>query len=336
MNKKTLTISAVIILLVVIVACAFSSSLLNVWSPQGRTEPVFNYNFAGISLHSLLSEEAQFVNDTDVNWIRIDIFEDVNSSIVNAKSYGFKVLGILDSWTMNYDLNFTITEWTNNVTYYVSRYADFVDAWEIWNEPANANVTLALCNLKLVDENGSIIQQNMSQIVDFYYSMTQTAYTIIRQYDPEAEIVLFGGLNLWSGGDPHLDVDKEFAKQLAAKGIQNYGDAISVHAYPWGKYNNISTWENYSESLSYYKMLFPNLEFWVTETGCPENQEGETIQAQYLSDAYDFFQGKVTHMFWYSLEDNSWEPDNFGLIGQNGTQRLAYFELQKINCKEKS
>lgn len=82
-------------------------------------------------------------------------------------------------------------------------------------------------------------------------------------------------------------------------------------------------------------MLFPNLEFWVTETGYPENQEGETIQAQYLSDAYDYFQGKVTHMFWYSLTDNSFEKDNFGLIDQNGTRRLACFELQRVNCKGK-
>ena len=72
----------------------------------------------------------------------------------------------------------------------------------------------------------------MSKIVDFYYSMAQTVYPIIRQYDPTAKIVLFGGLNLYSGSEQHLTFDEDFAKQLANMNIEQYGDAISIHAYP--------------------------------------------------------------------------------------------------------
>jgi hypothetical protein len=66
----------------------------------------------------------------------------------------------------------------------------------------------------------------------------------------------------------------------------------------------------------------------VTETGHPVEFEGESGQAQYMSDSLEYFKGKVTLLFWYSLVDNAWEENGFGLI-DNGTPRLAYYILQK-------
>jgi len=235
------------------------------------------------------------------------------------------VLGILDSWMFNQSSIFTLEEWRGNVTYYVSQYADYVDAWEIWNEPANPNINNTLLGLQLPS------QENMSKIVDFYYSMAQTACPIIRQYDPTAKIVLFGGLNLYSGGAQHLALDEDFAQQLANMNIEQYGDAISVHAYSWMTQAQPGVWDSYNKSLEYYHGLFANksLEILVTETG-QTTEGGENGQAQYMVDALGYFNGKVSRLFWYSLLDNPWEGDQtFGLIGGDGTPRPAYSQLQK-------
>ena len=37
----------------------------------------------------------------------------------------------------NKNCAFTLEEWRGNVTHYVTEYADYVDAWEIWNEPTS-------------------------------------------------------------------------------------------------------------------------------------------------------------------------------------------------------
>ena len=90
--------------------------------------------------------------------------------------------------------------------------------------------------------------------------------------------------------------------------IEQYGDAISIHAYPWNTQAQPGIWDNYSKSLEYYHGVFTNksLEFWVTETG-QTTENGESEQAQYLAGALGYFNGKVSRVFWYSLLDNSWE-----------------------------
>ena len=204
------------------------------------------------------------------------------------------------------------------------KYADYVDAWELWNEPANPNIDNTLLRLNVPS------QENMTKIVDFYFQMVQTASPIIRQYDPTATIVLFGGLNLYSGGERHLTLDKDFAQQLAAKNIEQYGDAISVHAYSWNQ-TGPHVWGNYTESLAYYRGLFQSnksLEVWVTETGQFIDDNGEDRQAKYMVDALGYFNGNTTRVFWYSLLDNAADGKNFGLIDNENMPRPAYYKLQ--------
>ncbi len=281
------------------------------------SNPVDN-DWVGISLHSLAANEAQLVKASGARWIRVDVFPEFEMAIKNAKAYDLKVLAILDSWMFGKQTNFTIEDWRSNVTYYASQYAEYVDAWEIYNEPANPKYTLSTKKYSATE--------NMSQLAKFYFSMAEIASPIIRQYDPTAKIVLFGGLNLWSDDDSHLELDKDFAQQLANMGIEQYGDALSIHAYPWEKIKS-SIWENYSGSLAYYQELYPSLEIWLTETGYPLEYEGKEGQARYMCNALDYFKGKVAKFFWYSLLDNTWEDQSFGLIDE-GTPRLAYYELK--------
>jgi len=271
-------------------------------------------------LHSLRTDEAQLVKESGAGWIRIDCFEGFETALANASTHGLKVLAILDSWIFDKSSIFTLEEWRLNVTHYVSQYTDYVDAWEIWNEPANPRYPLL--DLSIPSE------ENMSRIVQFYFSMVKAASSVIRQYDPTAKIVLFGGLNLWSGGDPNLGLDKDFSTRLAAMNIEQYGDAFSVHAYPWTNETDSWSCHTYDDALAYYRELFPFLEVWVTETGHYIDVEGEEGQARYMCDALQYFKGRVTRLFWYSLLDNPWEEEHFGLIG-DGKPRLAYYELKK-------
>ncbi len=281
----------------------------------------------GVCVHSLSEKDAHLVSQSGAHWIRIDC----NSSdskfgdyLQNAKVHNLSVLAILDSWMFSGNTNFTLEEWNESVTAYVTKYANEVDAWEIWNEPANPKLNWTLLNLTIYQEpNG--IQENLTRIVDFYYNMAASAHDIIRRIDTNASIILFGGLNLYSGGDPNLVIDREFARQLAARNIMQFGDAIAVHAYPWGN-KPFSDWSiYYRNSLDYYRGLFGNqsLDIWVTETG----QTISDGQAQYLNDLLDFFRGEASHVFWYALHDENTTIGDFGLVNADNSPRQAYIDL---------
>lgn len=91
----------------------------------------------GICVHSLSESDAKLVNESGARWIRIDVSSDFGAAAENAKAYNLSVLGILDSWMFNKSSVFSLEDWSGNVTHYVSKYAGYVDAWEIWNEPAS-------------------------------------------------------------------------------------------------------------------------------------------------------------------------------------------------------
>jgi hypothetical protein len=269
----------------------------------------------GICVHSLSAQDALLVNQSGARWIRIDISNnetDLTNSLANAKTYNLSILGILGSWMFNQSCSFTLEEWRSAVSSNVSKYAAYVDAWEIWNEPTSQNP-------------GWKLQTD-------YYLMVEVASPIIRQYDPTAKIVLLGGLQLYTGGNTvPVNIDKDFARNLSACNLTSYGDAISVHAYPWSGQVTPSLWENYAASIDDYRQIFSNssLDIWVTETGqnladCGGNQQ---LQAQYLADSLGFFSGRVSHVFWYALHDEASAGD-FGLVDANNSPRVVYADLQ--------
>jgi hypothetical protein len=303
-----------IALAVAFVACAF---LVPSWINPKSSSKQYADDFVGVCVHTLPAADAKLVADSGAaGWIRIDISNNESSltcSLANAKAYNLSVLGILGSWMFNQSCRFSLEEWGSAISSNVSVYAPYVDAWEIWNEPTSQNP-------------GWQLQAD-------YVSMVQIASPIIRQYDPTAEIVLLGGLQLYTGGNMvTLNLDKDFARNLSYCNLTLYGDAISVHAYPWGNQESQSVWDNYAASIADYRQILGNssLDVWVTETGqnitdCRGNQR---LQAQYLADSLGFFNGRVSHVFWYALHDENATKGDFGLIQNDGVPREAYIQLQ--------
>jgi hypothetical protein len=89
------------------------------------------------------------------------------------------------------------------------------------------------------------------------------------------------------------------------------------------------------QNLNYYKSLFNNLPVWVTETGQPTEYSGESGQANYLTSALQFFNDKVSNVFWYSLYDNPDEVNlnptqHFGLVSSDRILRKSYSAMQQF------
>jgi hypothetical protein len=99
---------------------------------------------------------------------------------------------------------------------------------------------------------------------------------------------------------------------------------------PWGKEFTDAVKDSYTASLEYYSGLFnQSLEIWVTETGQNITTSGKLEQAQYLSEALDYFSDtSVSRVFWYALHDENSTRCDFGLIGANMQPRQAYATLK--------
>jgi hypothetical protein len=269
-------------------------------------------------VHSLTDREARLVTLAGVQWIRADVAEipgtySFAEIIVNAKKNGIKILGVLDIWTMEWNWAFSLDEWESSIRASVAKYNASVDAWEIWNEP-------------LYPSNPITAER--------YYDMLRTAYPIIKNMNPRSVVIMGGGLHLNTGGDPWLARDKSFAQRLSNLGADQYADAISFHAYPWTRVVDNWVWNNYAESLNFYRSLFKKqLQIWITETGQPAEFDGEQSQAKYMTDALDFFGARgIDNVFWYELRDNpKWTTEwpTFGLLSELLKPRLAFSSLQE-------
>lgn len=129
------------------------------------------------------------------------------------------------------------SRWVENV---VSRYADRVDTWEIWNEPL-------LFWLRHPDHKPDkrepptkpLSAQETEALADSYARMIleiiSTASKIIRQRDPEATILSPGFADFLNAPGP---VFPEFARlvhtRLLSGGMAKHVDGFCIHSYPAG------------------------------------------------------------------------------------------------------
>ena len=130
---------------------------------------------------------------------------------------------------MNYSQTFQLSDWSNAVNQAIREFGDVVKTWEIWNEPNFAWNPYGYFN--------GTPQQ--------YVALMQTAYDNIKAAAPNDTVIGLGGVPLFTGAEPtpsntYAQQAYTWAQSVVQLGGMKYCDAIAVHAYPYGAYNQIS------------------------------------------------------------------------------------------------
>lgn len=194
--------------------------------------------------------------------------------------------------------------WKNFVRDTVARYNEYVDVWEIWNEP---------------DSPDYLTPSNP----DYYVPMLESAYDTIKLIDPQAK-VLVGGL---------ANPDISFAEGIGSK--TKKFDAINFHIYYCGWYRDFGDNRKLLDDLNNFKRVVnkytPKEKAWITELGCSTGMEGidENFQKQYLQDTIPQIlnTGFVERIFLYNIRNYDYLDDyenNFGLLDVNMNPRPSW------------
>lgn len=201
--------------------------------------------------------------------------------------------------------NFTLDDWAAIVNCLAGEYKGRISAYEIWNEPVLDDSSMGY-------EDGSAAH---------YLDLLRVADLAIKAVDPSATVIALGGSDAYAGGDrQRLAQMDAFSSQLVALGARRYADAVSVHAYPWGR-TDASVWASYGVELAFQSATW-RLPVWITETGTRATDPG--TQVAYADTAYSLFlRADVRHVFWFSITD---QPDGaFGARGRPVEAALASF-----------
>ncbi|MFA7309083.1 MAG: beta-galactosidase [Patescibacteria group bacterium] len=251
----------------------------------------------------------------NLNW---DFYDNAFNSLSKSN---VKVLGIIDysaPWaTSNPGLDQAdkympdLAQWEKYVSRVVERYGERVDAWQIWNEP----------NIPTFFKP----QPNIDQ----YISILRTASSVVREKDPNAQILVAG----MSG------VDVGYLEIMKSKGTEELFDVVAVH--PYQVFRSIPEDGAYLRDLSHAQQLgdLYNKPVWITEIGWPTDRQvgvDEKTQAQYLVRsqllAYKF--PRIEKVFWYDLRNDGTDPmdreNNFGLIRADFTPKLAFTAYKSL------
>ncbi|HBY73688.1 MAG TPA: hypothetical protein DEG44_03290 [Candidatus Kerfeldbacteria bacterium] len=199
-----------------------------------------------------------------------------------------------------------IDDWEIFVRKVATRYRNYVDAWEIWNEPDLAEF--------LTPNNA-----------DTLAPLLKTAYPIIKAQAPDS-IVLNGPI-----GNIRTTT---FVQDLYEK-AGDYFDELSVHAYYCDEYMNSGDMNELIDDLTAIAAARPTKyrdgKIWLTEVGCSMGTSGvdETVQLNYNKNSTTALlaTGRVRLVQLYTIinrpEQDNYEK-NFGMLYEDGTEKSAW------------
>ncbi|EKD79630.1 MAG: carbohydrate-binding family 9 [uncultured bacterium] len=219
----------------------------------------------GLNVHQTLGSDADHdalyakrLADSQTKWVREHIsYEDVmgpdssawlkryDQTFLQYRDNNQRVVAML-AYGTGYDTFKEPDSWAAFVRLVVKRYRNYVDAWEIWNEP---------------DSNSYLSPHSNWRT---YRHILKTGSNIVRQYDTDA-IVLNGAVSDLS--------NLAFTKQLYKHG-KRYFDDFNVHLYYCTKADELAgDFEKLQQVLSRYRKAE---RIWVTEFGCSTGTLGVT------------------------------------------------------------
>lgn len=224
-----------------------------------------NKQTIGLNVHQTLGSDAdhdalyaQRLADSNTVWVREHIsYENVmgadsaawlkryDQTFLQYRDNNQRVVAML-AYGTGYDEFKEPDSWQEFVRLVVKRYRNYVDAWEIWNEPDSNNYLSPNSNWRT------------------YRHILKTGSNIVRQYDTDA-VVLNGAVSDLS--------NLTFTKQLYKHG-QRYFDDFNVHLYYCTKAAELT--EDFEQLQQVIKKYRKNERIWVTELGCSTGTTGVT------------------------------------------------------------
>jgi len=230
--------------------------------------------------------------------------------MLNYQAQGIHVVGMLAYGDANNEFVPPATaDWENFVANTVQRYGNYVDAWELWNEPDSPTYLQPRQNWKT------------------YRPLLKYGSAMVRQYDPSA-IVLNGAVS---------DItNQRYIKQLYTHGKQ-YFDELNVHLYYCGHYRDANQqltslqtdWNNLEQWVQQYRH---DEKIWVTELGCSTGLAGvnNKLVKNYYKQSTKFLLSydNLRPILLYTIRDRTYLTDPyeafFGLLHDDGSIKPAW------------
>ncbi|MBQ3427936.1 MAG: hypothetical protein IJH37_12485 [Clostridia bacterium] len=205
------------------------------------------------------------------------------------------------------------------VRFTVNEVKDYVEAYEVWNEP-----------------NISMFNYNLAASGTDYAKLYLDTRAIIKELDPTARI-LCGCITGYSTTD--LNYGKAIFDYIKTQGSVNaLIDIFSIHLYTGGSESKyaagLSAWENVFDSYGFTGDVC------MTETGTSASYVSETVQASYIArhgvlwEKYLADNGRNGEIFWYDLRNDQTGDayeDNLGLTYSSYAPKPAYYAMKAYN-----
>ena len=201
--------------------------------------------------HDALEPALRLLQENGITWIRGDFYRNVcnpvdgkwdfsipDASVKLSRDYSIKILPILSEVEMSESVFHHMDAWKEYVRRIVSRYADQIDYWEIWNEPN-------LDHFWKDPDPGRYLQ------------LFRETAAIIRECAPNAKIVL-GGLN---------GIPLGYLEECLKLGLAEEVDILNIHPYEWNSAPEVFHHSYQAMWKLLKKYQWGDRPVWVTETG---------------------------------------------------------------------
>lgn len=200
----------------------------------------------------------------------------------------------------------SIDAYRRYLEFVVGRYANNVDAWQIWNEP----------NLQGAPETPPVSAEIVA-------TATRLTRAVVDSLDPGALVV----------GPAVLGRDRDWTLAYLRTGADTLVDVIALHYYPdfSGKGG---PWRGFGDWVDYLRAIWPDKPIWVTETGAttfayPSQSD---VLRQHIADAREH---GVSALFWWNLRDftngDAWQY-RCGLYEASWARKPAAFTLHTMSA----
>jgi len=269
--------------------------------------------------------DVQWNNSTSWDWSNIDRI------VSSATQKDLELIAIVDYFPPWANTETDTVFWYNFVYNAGLRYIpQGVVVWELWNEPNISNFWPS------------------PNVKDYVELVMKPGSNAIRAAAASLGVditVISGGLAPAATDGTNIS-QVDFLAGIYSNGGKNYLDGVGQHPYCWPLDPSIpDTYNWFLNTQQLREIMLSNGDsdkrIWGTEFGWPthdpqNNGVSETLQAEYLSSAYEIWEewNWTGPLIWYAYNnagsDFSNPEDNFGLVDENFNPKLALETFQLI------